>query len=233
MIPLKNDFTVAGKSAVVLLSGGLDSAVALAWAVKTYGLTKVHALSVDYGQRNVRELKSAIAIAKMFKISHRISAVRLDLGGELVSGTPSELSKRTKTSPAVVPARNSILLSMAAGYAATVGADVLVIGACATDAANFPDCTFSFLEKLEKAISTGLGEHIYICAPLLSLSKEEIVNMAKVTDRAWDAVKLSWSCYKDGDAPCGSCSACSFRSEGFIKAQSADPASDTVLTLEA
>lgn len=233
MIPLKTDFTIAGTRAVVLLSGGLDSAVALSWAIQTYGLQRVHALSVDYGQRNIRELKSAISIAKFFKVSHRISALRLDLGGELVAGIPSDLSKRTQTSPAVVPARNAILLSMAAGYAATVNADVIVIGACKTDSVNFPDCTYPFLEQMESAISTGLKEKISICAPLLSLSKEEIVNFSKNVDRAWDAIKLSWSCYREGENPCGACSACMFRAEGFSLAKEQDPAEGVSFTVEA
>jgi len=200
-------------SAVVLLSGGQDSTTALAWAAKTYGRKSVHALSIDYGQRHSRELASAVQIAKALRVPHRVASVRLDLASSLTGGGGS----------VVVPMRNAILLSMAAGYAASIGADVVVIGACETDAAGFPDCRPEFLLAWEKSASLALGTPMRVCAPLLAMSKAAAVKLARELG-AWDALALSWTCYEGGERPCGGCSACIARARGFSDAGETDPA---------
>jgi 7-cyano-7-deazaguanine synthase len=210
--------------AVVLLSGGQDSTTALAWAVKKYGRGNVHALSIDYGQRHAKEITAAVAIAKMLRAPHRVASVRVDLSGTLASGEPSTLAARIGASPAMVPGRNLILLSMAAGYASSIGADVLIIGACEADAAAFPDCRPAFLIAAEGALGAALSEPMRIVAPLLALSKAATVAMARGIPGCWEALALSWTCYAGGDVPCGECTACVARIKGFADAGEIDPA---------
>lgn len=209
---------------VVLLSGGMDSAVALALVRQKYRRDDVHTLSVDYGQRHAQELSSAVAISKAFRVRHRVASVRVDLAGELTSGTASEVAVRTGASPAMVPMRNAILLSMASGYAASVGASSVVIGACADDAVGFPDCRPEFLRAWATVAQLALNEQMSVIAPFVSMTKAQIVRLAFVTPGAWHALRLSRSCYLEAPAPCGSCSACVARARGFEEAKFADPA---------
>jgi 7-cyano-7-deazaguanine synthase len=215
MVPMNEQWKVAGSAAVVLLSGGQDSTTALAWAVKTYGRKNVHALSVDYGQRHSRELTAAVAIAKRFRVPHRIGSLRLSLSSSLTGGVGS----------VVVPHRNSMLLDMAAGHAKSddVGADVIVIGACEADAAGFMDCRPEFLLAWEKAARLAHERPISICAPLLEMSKAATVRLARELN-AWEALALSWTCYEGGERPCGECTACIARARGFAEAGEIDPA---------
>jgi 7-cyano-7-deazaguanine synthase len=210
--------------AIVLLSGGADSTIALAWATKKYGRGNVHALTVDYGQKHAREITAAAAIAKVFRTPHRVASVRVDLSGTLINAEPSDLSVRIGASHAMVPGRNMILLSMAAGYAASQGADTIIIGACELDAAGFPDCRLEFLNAAEVAFRAALGEPLRIVAPLLAMSKAATVVMARSLPKCWDALALSWTCYAGGDTPCGECAACLARAQGFASVGEIDPA---------
>jgi len=222
------------KRAVVLLSGGLDSATTLAFA-RSAGFA-VYALTVDYGQRHRRELEAARRLAEALDAAeHRI--VRVDLraiGGsaltdELDVPKDRQLADIEQGIPVTyVPARNTVLLGLALGYAEVVGAFDLFIGCNAIDYSGYPDCRPEFLRQFEalanvatKAAVEGLGV-FRIHAPLLYLTKANIVREGK---RLGVDFRLTHSCYEptpDGLA-CGRCDSCFLRLKGFFEAGERDP----------
>ncbi len=222
------------RRAVVLLSGGLDSAVTLAVA-RSAGF-EVHALSVDYGQRHARELDSARRVAaQLGAADHR--TVPLDLrviGGSALTaptGVPKDRSvaKMSSSIPATyVPARNTILLGIALGYAETLGAFDLYFGANALDYAGYPDCRPEFLQAFEALANVATKASVEnltrfrVHAPLLQLTKAQIVREGV---RLGVDLGLTWSCYDPTPAgpPCGRCDACVLRAAGFAEANVPDP----------
>lgn len=220
--------------AVVLLSGGLDSATTFALA-KSQGYA-VHALSVDYGQRHRVELDRAADLARRLSAAdHRV--VRLDLraiGGSALTADVAVPKDRTADDMGhgvpvtYVPARNTILLGVALGYAETVGAFDLFVGANVLDYSGYPDCRPAFLEVFEalanvatKAGVEGTGR-FRVHAPLLKLTKAEIIREGV---RLGLDYGLTLSCY-DPDSTgraCGRCDSCQLRKKGFAEAGVADP----------
>ena len=220
--------------AVVLLSGGLDSATAFAVA-RSRGF-EVYALSVDYGQRHRVELERAAAIAKALgAVEHR--TVTMDLraiGGSALTADVEVPKDRSADDmghgiPATyVPARNTILLGLALGYAETVGAFDIFIGANVLDYSGYPDCRPEFLAAFEnlanlatKAGVEGAGR-FRIHSPLLKMTKAEIIREGM---RLGVDYSLTLSCY-DPDAAgraCGRCDSCVLRQKGFAEAGVADP----------
>lgn len=219
--------------AVVLVSGGLDSAVTLATAVRS-GFD-CHALTVRYGQRHVLEVERAARVAAAAGVPHRV--VELDLtflrGSALTDRTVDVPKNRSDEAighdlpVTYVPARNTVFLSLALAWAETLGASDLFIGANAVDYSGYPDCRGEFLEAFARAATRGtrLGETaggIRVHAPLLHLSKGEIVRLA--FDLGVD-VAVTLSCYdpKPDGSPCGACDACRLRARGFAEAGLDDP----------
>jgi 7-cyano-7-deazaguanine synthase len=220
--------------AVVLLSGGLDSTTAAAWA-KAEGYD-LYALSFDYGQRHKRELASARKVAKALGAKdHKV--LRLPIG-ELghsaltdrsiaVPDAPKKASSIGSSIPATyVPARNTVFLAFALGYAETVGAAAIVIGANALDYSGYPDCRPEYLEAFERmanlATKAGVeGRTVKVLAPLLSMAKRDIVVAAR---KLKAPLAATWSCYRGGAKPCGRCESCVLRAKGFAEAGVADPA---------
>ncbi len=222
------------KRAVLLLSGGLDSATTLAVA-RSEGYA-VYALSVDYGQRHRRELECGAAQARIQGAAeHRI--VRLDLralGGSALTDAIDVPKDRSHEAigqgvpVTYVPARNTILLGLCLGYAEVVGAFDLFIGANMIDFSGYPDCRPQFLEAFErlanvatKAATEGQGSY-RVHAPLLKLTKAEIIRLG--TKLGVDYGQ-TLSCY-DPDAAgraCGRCDSCQLRRKGFAEAGAADP----------
>ncbi|MGL6073728.1 MAG: 7-cyano-7-deazaguanine synthase QueC [Fimbriiglobus sp.] len=215
-------------NAVVLLSGGLDSTTTLAVA-RSQGY-EVFALSVDYGQRHRQELLGASQSAARFGVSdHR--TVTLDLraigGSALTSLTAVPKGRSVEEMNAAVPvtyvpARNTILLGLALGYAETVQAFDIFIGANALDYSGYPDCRPGFLEAFErlanvatKAGLEGTGQ-FRIHAPLLQLTKAEIIRRAAELGVNFAE---TWSCYDPSPVgtPCGQCDACQLRQAGFAE----------------
>lgn len=221
------------KRAVVLLSGGLDSATAFAIA-KADGFA-VYALSVDYGQRHRVELDRAAAIAQaMGAVEHRV--VTMDLraigGSALTSDQPVPKDRSTDDMnhgipSTYVPARNTILLGLALGYAETVGACDLFIGANVLDYSGYPDCRPEFLAAFENlanlATKAGVeGARFTVHSPLLKMTKAEIIREGV---RLGVDYSLTLSCY-DPDAEgraCGRCDSCQLRRRGFAEAGIPDP----------
>ncbi len=218
--------------AVVLLSGGLDSTTALYWAKKKK--YSVVALSVRYGQRHVRELNAARAVARAAKVP--IKEVSLTLPW-LSSSSLTNTSLRIPDMPlkrigqggipsTYVPGRNTIFLSLAVSLADAVGAEAIVIGANALDYSGYPDCRPPFISAFGKVAVEGTrrgaeGKPLKILAPLLRLDKKGVVRLAREVGAP---LRLTWSCYSGKDEQCGACDACKLRAKGFREAGLVDPA---------
>ena len=225
------------RSAVVLLSGGIDSATCLAWA-RREGYS-AHALTVDYGQRHAIEIERAATLAQVLgAASHRIVSVDLTfLSGSALTDrsvavpkTRSAFEMASGVPTTYVPARNTVLLSLALAWGEALGARDLVIGVNAVDYSGYPDCRPAFLRAFETLAVCGTragadGEAWRIHAPLVDLSKAEIILRAA----AWGVPYASTlSCYDPGvaGAPCGGCDACLIRARGFREAGLEDAAPD-------
>jgi 7-cyano-7-deazaguanine synthase len=219
--------------AVVLLSGGMDSAVVLAMAAARGHL--VHALTVDYGQRHRIEIESARRLAQAQGVAqHLVLDVDLAaIGGSSLTG-PSEVPKDSRpagsdTIPTTyVPARNTVLLSLALAWAEVIGAREIFIGVSAVDFSGYPDCRPGFIAAFEELANQGTraaveaGARYRVHAPLLSMTKEDTVRAG--VELGVDFA-LTWSCYDplpDG-APCERCDACRLREKGFVGSGVADP----------
>ena len=218
------------RRAVVLLSGGLDSATTLAWA-RREGY-ECHALSVDYGQRHAVELEAAKRIARRLGAAeHRF--IRLDLaqfGGSALTDASIAVPKdgvQAGIPVTYVPARNTILLSLALGWAEVLGARHIFVGANAVDYSGYPDCRPEYLAAFEAmanlATKAGVeGQRIEVRGPLVDLPKAGIVKLA--LELGVDPAETV-SCYQpDAEGRgCGKCDACRIRSAGFAAAGVADP----------
>jgi 7-cyano-7-deazaguanine synthase len=222
------------RRAVVLLSGGLDSATTLALAQE--GGFETYALTIRYGQRHEVEVERAAELARELG-SHAHRVVDLDLrfvGGSALTDTSIDVPKSRSVEriatgiPATyVPARNTVFLALALAWAEALGASDLFIGVNAVDYSGYPDCRPEFLDAFEtmadRATKLGVeGRSFRVHAPLLHLSKAEIVK---------EAVRLgvdpgrTISCYDPGPRgePCGTCDACLLRAKGFREAGERDP----------
>jgi 7-cyano-7-deazaguanine synthase len=220
----------AGAPAVVLLSGGLDSATVLALA-REQGFAS-HCISFDYGQRHRVELQAADNVAKALgAASHR--TLRIDLG-QLGGSALTDTSIAVPTDgvqPGIpvtyVPARNTVMLSFAMALAEVLGARDIFVGVNAVDYSGYPDCRPEYIAAFERmanlATKAGVeGEHLRIHAPLIDLSKAEIIMSGT---RLKVPYAMTVSCYQadaDGRA-CGVCDSCRLRHEGFVAAGIADP----------
>lgn len=218
------------KKAVVLLSGGLDSTTCLALA-KSLGYT-CHALSFAYGQRHSAELSAASRIAQDIGVaSHKI--VNLDThlfaGSALTdeSITVPEFQESSEIPVTYVPARNTIFLSMALGFAESIGARAIFIGASSVDYSHYPDCRPEFIQAFQSlanlATKAGIeGDAFSIIAPLQFLSKVQTIELGLSLGVNY---KLTVSCYQANDQgeACGQCDSCAFRKKGFAGAGVADP----------
>jgi 7-cyano-7-deazaguanine synthase len=215
--------------AVVLLSGGLDSMTAAARA-RAQGF-RLLALTVDYGQRHRVELQAAGRIASLLRADRHV-VIPLDLrafGGSALTAD-IEVPKRglgSEIPVTYVPARNTIFLSLALGWAEAEGARDLFIGVNALDYSGYPDCRPDFIAGFEHLASLATragaeGESFRVHAPLLHMSKADIVREA--VRLGLDAA-LSWSCYDpaEGGLHCGLCDSCRLRARGFDEAGIPDP----------
>jgi len=210
------------KRAVVLLSGGLDSAVAL-YLAKKQGF-QCQCLIFDYNQRHRRELKSAQAIARHAGCKVQLLKISLPWKGSALLDKNIKLSKSHKKIPSTyVPGRNIIFLSFALSYAEAIGAQAIFIGAHIEDYSGYPDCRPEFFRAFSRVAATGTkaGKRIKIINPILRKNKAQIINLGK---KLAVPIRLTWSCYKGGERPCGKCDSCFYRAKGFKEAGMEDPA---------
>ncbi len=215
--------------AVVLLSGGLDSATLLALAMERG--YECHALSCFYGQRHQSELRAAARVARALGASaHKVMGIDLaGMGGSALTDPAIAVPETPGSGIPVtyVPARNTIFLALALGWAEVLGATDIFIGVNAVDYSGYPDCRPAFIAAFQKlaAVATraGLaGDGATIHAPLIELSKEEIIGLGRSLGVDY---ALTVSCYnadEEGRA-CGKCDSCRIRREGFAAARIADP----------
>ncbi|MCK5559693.1 MAG: 7-cyano-7-deazaguanine synthase QueC [Thermoplasmata archaeon] len=220
------------QKAVILLSGGLDSATTIAIArAQNYEL---YALSFRYGQRHSRELECASQLAEFYKVQeHKTITIDLtQLGGSALTDDNipipegRALENISEEIPSTyVPARNTIFLSFALAYAEVLDADAIFIGANARDYSGYPDCRpeyYAAIQQLSKLCNKrGVeGRPIEIKYPLIDMTKSEIITKGTELGVPYE---LTWSCYQGGAKPCGKCDSCMLRAKGFKEAGLEDP----------
>lgn len=220
---------MTSKKAVILLSGGLDSATVVAMA-KADGYA-CYSMSFDYGQRHRAELQAAERVAQhLGVVEHKVIGMNLNgIGGSALTDSriavPEELGEGIPVT--YVPARNTLFLSLALGWAEVLGARDIFIGVNAVDYSGYPDCRPEFVEAFERlanlATKAGVeGRGFSIHAPLQDLSKGEIIQAG---ERLGVDYSMTVSCYQadeDGRA-CGKCDSCRLRAAGFSEAGVPDP----------
>lgn len=221
--------------ALVLVSGGLDSTTCLGMAVQKYGNENVIALSVYYGQKHDKEIKSAKAVTDYYHVEW----IQLDLSKMFEYSDCSLLSHSNKEVPkesyaeqlektdgcpvsTYVPFRNGLFLSSAASIALSKGCSVIYYGAHSDDAAQsaYPDCSSEFNDAINKAIYTGSGNQLKVVGPFVNCTKADIVKMGLELSVPYE---LTWSCYEGGEKPCGVCGTCIDRQKAFEKNNVKDP----------
>jgi 7-cyano-7-deazaguanine synthase len=208
------------KKAVVLLSGGIDSATCL-YLAKRNGFAP-HCLIFDYGQRHQREIDSAKRLAREARAKFVICKISLPWKGSSLLDTSLKVPQRSRGIPSTyVPARNIIFLSFALSYAEVIKAKVIFIGANVRDFSGYPDCQPAFYRAFSEVIRTGLkNKGIKVLTPLINKTKSEIIELGQ---RLGLPFELSWSCYHGGKRPCAVCDSCRFRTKGFRQAGLQDP----------
>jgi len=215
------------KKAIVLLSGGVDSAVTLYLAKKEY---ECFALIFNYGQKALKEIDYAQNLAKSAKCSHYLLNIELPWKGSALLDSTMEVSKRAVSSSdkipdTYVPARNLIFLSFGVSFAEAIGAGSVFIGAHQLDFSNYPDCRSEFFESFAESVKVGTkrgteGRPVDIVTPIIDKTKKEIVALGKQLGVPFE---YTWSCYEGKEAPCGVCESCLFRRRAFEEAGIKDP----------
>jgi 7-cyano-7-deazaguanine synthase len=216
------------KIAVVLLSGGMDSALCAAIAMDSgYSIAALH---LNYGQKTEsRELESFRKLAHYFgaketlivDVSHFAAIGGSSLTDKKIEVTMAELD--SKDIPAsYVPFRNGNILSIAASWAEVIGAEAIFIGAMQLDSSGYPDCRQEFFDSFQQSINLGTKPEteIKIITPLIDYSKKDIVEHGMNLGVPFE---LTWSCYQDSDTACGRCDSCALRLRGFQSAGYTDP----------
>ena len=213
------------KKAISVLSGGLDCTVATSVYAKDY---EIHAITFNYGQKAFeRELQAANEICAKMNWTHevidlpwlsKISTSSLNTSEDIPEVSIDDLDdieKSSETANSVwVPARNMVFTSIAVSYAESIGAEKIIVGWDAEEAATFPDNTKEFLNTFNELIAVGSPENIKIEAPAIDLTKEEIVKLGVETGAP---MELSYSCYKGGNKHCGVCESCMRRRRAFTQ----------------
>ena len=219
------------KRAVVLLSGGLDSYTAAA-IVGKQGFS-LYALTVEYGQRHAREIESARTVARALGVERHLEQT-LDLraiGGSSLTSNADVPRDRDLASPGIpstyVPARNTIFLSLALGWAEVLAAEAIVIGVNALDYSGYPDCRPEFISAFESLASLATragveGARFHVHTPLIGMTKADIIRQGLALGLDYG---LTHSCYDPtaSGRPCGRCDSCALRAKGFAEAGVADP----------
>ena len=219
---------------LVLLSGGVDSTTCLAMMIKDHGKENVIALNIYYGQKHIKEIQCARNIAKYYGIQLEEFDLKSIMessdcpllqssGKEIIHESYAEqLAKKTGTVDTYVPFRNGLMLSIATTRALINGCDEVCYGAHSDDACGsaYPDCTPQFYEGMNKAIYEGSGQKVTLYAPILNLTKADVVKIGLELKVPYE---LTWSCYEGGETPCHTCGTCIDRENAFKKNGVIDP----------
>jgi 7-cyano-7-deazaguanine synthase len=213
------------RKAVVLLSGGLDSATVL-YLARSNGF-RCSCLVFDYAQRHRKEIHAAKRIAKGAGCDAQVVQLKFPWGGSALTDSKIKLPQKRSLKQmgrgipnTYVPARNTIFLSLALGYAETIGATRIFIGANALDYSGYPDCRPVYYQALQKVARLGTkagvqGRGVQIVAPLIRKTKAEIIRMGAQLGVPY---QKTWSCYQGRKRPCGTCDSCLLRAKGFTEA---------------
>jgi 7-cyano-7-deazaguanine synthase len=216
-------------SALVIFSGGQDSTTCLHWALKKYDY--VEAITFDYKQRHILELKCAEAICKKLNVIQ--TSVNIDFlstfhkNALTHSDVKVELDGGLNNLPSTfVPGRNALFITVAAALAVSRGMNTLVAGVCQTDFSGYPDCREDFIRSQEQTLSLAMGSKVYLQTPLMNLTKAETFKLANDLGALSSVIEDSHTCY-EGDRThlhawgygCGSCPACLLRKKGFEEYQ--------------
>lgn len=221
---------------VIILSGGMDSTIAMRLAVEKYGASNVSALTFNYGQKQAIEIEKAKESTKLLEVTHKI--VDAAMLGDIAQGFSANVDKnidmptiqevlgdpRPKT---YVPNRNMILLSIAAAYAETRNVDTIICGLQIHDQYGYWDTTQNFVEKMNEVLNENRNQRIKIIAPFSDLNKVEELNLLQELDGNLNLLKHTLTCYNpDSEGKsCGKCPSCSERKGAFKKLGLIDPIS--------
>ena len=219
------------KKAVVLLSGGMDSVTLLHYVKQRLGVEKLYALSFVYGQKHVCELDMARWQADAAGVlEHRV--IDISFFGELIHGSSAltdadlavpdldNVDEEHREQPITyVPHRNLVMLLLTASYAEALGATDIFYGAQAQDEYGYWDCTSGFVKKLNEVLSLNRVEPVTVHAPFTEKSKTDIVKIGLELGVDYDH---TWSCYRGGDKPCGTCPSCVEREKAFLSTDYTD-----------
>jgi 7-cyano-7-deazaguanine synthase len=216
------------KKCVVVLSGGMDSALCMAIA-KADGY-KLAALHLNYGQlTEKREEKAFLDICEFYRVEEKIvvdTSFFKQIGGSGLTDKKIDIEDANldnETIPSTyVPFRNGNILAIAASWAEVIGAQAIFIGAVQQDSSGYPDCRKEFFDEFEKAINTGTKPetNIQIITPIINFTKGDIVRRSK---ELGSPLHLTWSCYRNSDTACGTCDSCALRLRGFQQEGLVDP----------
>ncbi|HOM29425.1 MAG TPA: 7-cyano-7-deazaguanine synthase QueC [Deltaproteobacteria bacterium] len=213
------------EDAVILLSGGMDSGVLLAWAKERY--REIHALTFNYGSKHAgRETAMACRLAQHYGVTFFLAElpfVRELFRSSLLAGGPDVPDGPYQTdgiSSTVVPFRNGIMLSVAVGYAETLGATRVLIASHTGDHPIYPDCTPDFTEAMSRAAFYGTFSGVRVEAPFSGYDKRRIAQTGR--SLGFDFT-MTWSCYRGGDLHCGTCPTCLERKEALGYNEGLDP----------
>lgn len=215
-------------SALLLLSGGIDSTTLAYYLKARSDVSELYAITYLYGQKHSRELDSAKWHASRLELAeHRV--VDLSVFGELTSGgsalTDSEIEiprsgdlseEAARQPPTYVPNRNMMLLAMAAAYAESNGIFAVYYGAQASDEVGYWDCTEDFLSRINDVLALNRRQPVHVYAPFVSWNKADVVRLGFDLGVEYDQ---TWSCYRGGDEPCGTCPSCVERERAFKEAR--------------
>ncbi|MFQ5601865.1 MAG: 7-cyano-7-deazaguanine synthase QueC [bacterium] len=216
-----------GELAVVLVSGGMDSAVTLAIAAQKNRLALLH---LNYGQKTqARELKAFHDLVRFYQAQHTMVADvqhLAQIGGSSLTDEQLEVASADLESPEIpssyVPFRNANFLAIATSWAEVIGATRIFVGAVEEDSSGYPDCRREFYDAFERVMEVGTkpDTRIELVTPIIHLQKHEIVQKGMELAAPFE---LTWSCYQREDAACGLCDSCGFRLRGFQRAGVEDP----------
>lgn len=218
------------KKCVVLLSGGLDSAVTL-YIAKHRGFD-CHCLIFDYGQRHKKEIERAKKIAEVSDSEYKVLRLKFPWKGSSLTDKQAELpldrsmKEISKDIPSTyVPARNTVFLSIACSFAEAIRARAVFIGAHYEDSSGYPDCRKKYLKAFSESVKlgtkAGLEDRLALEFPLIDKKKKDII---KIGNRYDVPFQYTWSCYSGGAKPCMRCDSCILRAKGFKEAGIKDPA---------